>query len=146
MASKRQTILVAGLGVLLALGSTASAHAWSKSFGGTRDQVRTACAKVGGEVIEGKDSNGIGTTACLSKTTGLVCGDDGKCSASGSGPMPRTASFGDVLLFGAYAPSKPYTPPQSLIESSSDSAGAAPAGAPAGGASGGGGGGPVIIY
>ncbi len=98
MTSKRLTIIALGLGTLLAIADSGTAYAWVKSFSGTRNQVRTACAEVGGELIEGVDGKGIGTSACINsdKGTGVVCGDDGKCHGSG----PRTASYGVLMPFG----------------------------------------------
>jgi hypothetical protein len=113
MTSKRLTILAVGLGILLAVGGSSSAYAWVKHFNGTRDQVRTACANVGGELIEGTDSKGVGTSMCINKDkgTGVVCGDDGKCSGSG----PRTASYG-IFQMPGLSGGMNYTPGGSTIE------------------------------
>jgi hypothetical protein len=119
MTTKRLTVIAAGLGILLAVGNSGHAYAWVKNFSGTRDQVRTACASVGGDLIEGVDSKGIGTSTCINggNNTGVTCGDDGKCTGSG----PRTASWGIYELPGLSGGINSYTPGSSLIEQDSES-------------------------
>lgn len=129
MTSHRLTIHVFVLALVLAVAGTGSAYAWTKTFGGTRDQVRAACSDVGGDLIEGTDSMGGGFSMCVNKgnNTGVTCGDDGQCIGSG----PRASSFGS-LLFGAGAVvthAAPAAPGMSLSGPNDDSG--ASAGAPA---------------
>jgi hypothetical protein len=101
----------------MSLAATGSAHAWIKNFNGTRDQVRTACANVGGDLTEGIDSAGIGVTSCINKNnnTGVVCGDDGKCTGTGprtsTGFMPKAPLATGSLATGTSTPVAPTPPP-----------------------------------
>lgn len=81
--TSKSMITIAALGVVLAVGSTTSAFAWSKSFAGTRDQVRAACTNVGGTLFEGHS-----TTTCANDKKGTIvtCNDDSRCGGSGPGP------------------------------------------------------------
>ena len=103
------------------LAATGESFAWNKNFAGTRDQVRTACAAVGGELREDASSTG-----CTNKNgTIVVCTDDGGCAGSGSGPAPariRIAmlDLGTILGTKAKAEPKTWQPPESLTAGSSD--------------------------
>jgi hypothetical protein len=80
-------IFVALLAIPVIVVTTSPSFAiWSTSFKGSRDQVRAACVKVGGELLEGSNE-----TSCFNKKngTGVSCGDDGNCGGSGGGPAPR---------------------------------------------------------
>lgn len=136
----RRNKIIAGVSVLLTLLVTVDvANAFVVKFGGTRDQVRSACASSGGELVEGKDH-----TVCLGETTGVACWDDGECIGTG----PRTASYGVRVPFGmgnsapVASPVKRIPPigtwhvPQSLVEAGTDST-PAPTPAPSGDATGG---------
>jgi hypothetical protein len=108
-------LLVAMPMLLLA---TTEGFAWTKTFSGTRDQVRSACGKSGGELIEGGTS-----TTCLGKSTGVSCDDSGKCVGSGPGPQPRTVT-GSTDIVGTLLFKKTFRrseTPQSLVAGSSDS-------------------------
>jgi hypothetical protein len=70
---------------LLLLGSVTETFAWTKSFNGTRDQVRAACG-AGMQVQEFESA-----TSCYNASNGnaVVCNDGGRCTGTGDGPMPR---------------------------------------------------------
>ena len=87
-------------------------------FQGSRDQVRSACANVGGELIEGSNF-----TMCnnLSNDTTVECDDRGSC-VGGSRPTQRFG-FGSVVVGGGTY----YSTTPSLSETGTGpAAGAAP--------------------
>lgn len=94
MTSKTSTFAVA-LGLLLAVAGTTSAYAWNKSFTGTRDQVRTACANAGGQLMDGN-----GATICFNDKNGtsVSCDDDNHCDGHG----PRLATYGVLAELGVF--------------------------------------------
>ncbi|HEY9011700.1 MAG TPA: hypothetical protein VIN06_11840 [Devosia sp.] len=119
----KTTIFATLVALPLLLAATGESFAWSKSFAGTRDQVRSACAAVGGALLDGQ-----GATHCFNNKNGTAvsCYDDGKCDGSGPGPQPRV-QVGmialDVIL-GAAAKAKPktYQVPESLTSGGNDGA------------------------
>ncbi|RYE08298.1 MAG: hypothetical protein EOP22_13990 [Hyphomicrobiales bacterium] len=97
----RLPLLATAAALAFAIASVAPAHAWVKSFEGTRGQVRSACSAVGGELIEG----GTNTTCFNHKNgTGVSCGDDGKCTGSGPGQGPNRAADVSTMLGTIVAP------------------------------------------
>ena len=82
---KNLQIHAALIALPLLLAATGESLAWTKTFGGTRDQVRTACAKVGGDLMDGP-----GSTTCFNNKngTGVTCYNDGTCDGGGPGPGP----------------------------------------------------------
>ena len=110
-----KTTIAALFGMIAVLAAVPAAQAITNTqFPGTRDQVRTGCAKVGGELIEGHDHS-----TCLNNKdgTGVTCDDSKQCWGSG----PR--------LLGDNSPRLPPGPAMSLSESSGD---ASSSGAPSG--------------
>lgn len=111
---KQETLGVL-ISVPLMLAATGETFAWEKQFSGTRDQVRKACAQVGGVINEGGNY-----TSCYNpnKGTGVSCGDDGKCGGGGPGPMPRIGMGSFQIVTSLLEPRLrvPATVPQSLVE------------------------------
>ncbi len=126
---RRSTLKATLLALPLLLVGVPEAFAWTKSFPGTRDQVRAACSKFGGSLHE--DSNG---STCVAKNSNVVsCNDAGDCAGSGSGPMPRIA-VGSVTAFGnVLTASTPRIPPVPESLTSGSSGGSASGGAGASG-------------
>ena len=124
---KTNTIYAALMALPLLLAATSESFAWSKhGFPGTRDQVRAACAAVGGDLHDGQ-----GQTHCFNgkNGTGVSCYDDGTCDGSGPGPMPRVRIGMIDLTIVLGTKEKPEFPPvpESETAGSSDGSGAAPA-------------------
>lgn len=123
-----KTLFAALIAMPMLLGATAETFAWSKSFKGTRDQVRVACKAIGGDLRER-----AGSTSCGNPSNGnhVTCTHNGQCEGGGAGPMPRvrTGMIDLGILLSAQA--QAYQVPESLTSGSSSGS---PAGGDAGGA------------
>lgn len=95
----KTTILPILLGLLLLAGGSSESFAWSKTFNGTRDQVRAACQGPGMVLTENPQSH---STGCGNDNNGtaVACNDAGHCQGVGPGPMPRLVdtSFRGVVV------------------------------------------------
>lgn len=79
--------IVAAIVLLAAFLSVGSANAaFFTEFDGTRDQIRTACAAPGMEIVEGSSA-----TYCINNVNGITitCTDAGICT--GAGPLAMRA-------------------------------------------------------
>jgi hypothetical protein len=95
-AMKRNALFAVMLGLALLAGGTQASYAWTKTFGGTRDQVRNACVGDGKVLME----NGTHSTCFNGKTKITVdCNDQGNCTGSGRATVPgeiRAATSGVI--------------------------------------------------
>lgn len=127
-----KTIFAALIAMPMLLGATGESFAWSKSFKGTRDQVRVACKAMGGDLIERS-----GHTSCGNPENGnhVVCSHNGQCEGGGPGPMPRVRT--GMIDLGTLLSTKAttYQVPESLTSGGS-SGSPGTTGGDAGGASG----------
>lgn len=98
--TKLSTVILTLATTLLAF-STGAAHAeWSKSFKGTRAQVRASCQGPGMVLNEWPDTN---STSCTNETNGnsVACNQNGSCTGSGSGPNPTRVSVTPLRIIAA---------------------------------------------